>query len=129
MLYILAGNIDYLSRSFSFRTLDYNEVVGDRIVTVNLEHFFGNELFRWLSISGLKDWDVLLNLFFNAAYTDISDESRSILVTEQKVFRNPFYEIGFGIGHALIPFQLEFAWKLNYRDDSNFRFGINSYFN
>src|SRR5690554_1227107 len=129
MLYILAGNIDYLSRSFSFRTLGYNEVVGDRIATISMEHFFGNELFRWMGIPGLKEWDILLNIFFNAAYTDISDVSRSILVVDQKVFKNPFYEAGFGLGHALIPLTLEFAWKLNHRGRNNFRFGINSFIN
>jgi hypothetical protein len=127
LLYLLAGNIDYLSRSFTFRTLDYNDVVGDRIVTFNIEHFFGSELFRWLSVPGLKDWDILLNTFINAAYTNISRESSSILVVQQEVFKNPFYEIGFGIGHALIPLQIEFAWKLNHRDGNNFRIGINSF--
>jgi hypothetical protein len=129
MLYILAGNIDYISRSFTFRTLGYNEFAGDRIASVSLEHNFGSELFRWLAIPGLKDWDILLNTFFNAGYTDVSNESRSVLVVPQKVFRNPFYEIGFGIGHQLIPLQLEFAWKLNHRDSNNFRIGINSFFN
>jgi len=129
MLYILPGNIDYLSRSFTFRTLGYNKVIGDRIITASLEHYFGSELFRWLSVPGLKDWDILLNLFLNAAYTDISNASRSILVIPQEIFRNPFYEIGFGIGHQLIPLQVEFAWKLNHRDGNNFRIGINSFFN
>jgi hypothetical protein len=129
LLYLVAGNINYLSRSFTFRTLDYNQVVGDRIITFNIEHDFGSELFRWLSIPGLKDWDILLNTFINAAYTNISDESRSILVVPQNVFKNPFYEIGFGIGHQLIPLQVEFAWKLNHRDGNNFRIGINSFIN
>lgn len=128
-LQLLPGNIDYLSRSFTFRTLDYNEVFGDRIVAFDLEHYFGSELFRWFAIPGLKDWDILLNLFFNGAYTDISSESKSILTVPLKVFKNPFYEIGFGIGHPLIPFQIEFAWKLNHKDDSNFRIEINSFLN
>ncbi len=129
MLYVVAGNIDYLSRNFTFRTLNYNEVVGDRIVTINFEHYFGSEIFRWLSVPGLKDWDVFINTFFNIAYTNISDESRSILIVQQSLFNNPFFEAGFGIGHQLIPFQLEFAWKLNHRDGDNFRIGINSFFN
>ncbi len=129
MLYVLPGNISYLSRSFTFRTLGYNEVVGDRIAAASLEHNFGSELFRWFGIPGLKDWDILLNTFFNAAYTDISNESRYILIVPQKVFRNPFYEIGFGIGHQLIPLQVEFAWKLNHRNGNNFRIAINSFIN
>ncbi|HSP86806.1 MAG TPA: DUF5686 family protein, partial [Ignavibacteriaceae bacterium] len=129
MLYILAGNIKYLSRSFTFRTLGYNEVVGDRVITTSVEHSFGSELFRWLSVPGLKDWDVLLNVFFNAAYTNLTDGSRSIVVVPPRNFKNPFFELGFGLGHQLIPLQIEFAWKLNHRDHSNFRIGINSFFN
>lgn len=129
MLYILAGNISYLSRSFTFRTLGYNEIVGDRIITASMEHNFGSELFRWLQVPGLKDWDILLNGFFNAAYTNISNQSKSILVVPESVFKNPFYEIGFGIGHALIPLQVEFSWKLNHRGENNFRVGINSLIN
>jgi len=34
------------------------------------------------------------------------------------------YEIGFSIGQVLFPIQMDFAWKLNYRGDNNFRIGI-----
>jgi hypothetical protein len=128
MFYPVAGNIDYLSRSYTFRTLNYNEVFGDRVAAFYLEHYFGSELFRWLAIPGLKDWDIFLDTFLNGAYTDISGGSRSILVIPQKVFKNPLYEIGFGIGHQLIPFELVFAWKLNHRGENNFRISINSFF-
>ncbi len=127
MLHSLPGNIDVVSVSYSFRTLNYNEMLGDRIAAIMIEHFFGSELFRWLQIPGLKDWDIILDSFFNIAYTDISDKSRSILNYPQQVFKNPFYEIGFGIGHALLPLTLEFAWKLNHKDGNNFRVSINSF--
>jgi hypothetical protein len=91
------------------------------------EHFWGSELFRWLGLPGLKDWDITLNTFFNMAYTNISNESKTTLNSPQKVFKNPFYEAGFGIGYALIPFTVEFAWKLNHRDGDNFRIGLNSF--
>jgi hypothetical protein len=128
MFHSLPGNIDIVSKSYSFRTLRYNEVLGDRIAMIMIEHSFGSELFRWLSIPGLKDWDINLNSFFNIAYTDIADESRSILDYSLQVFKNPFYEVGFGIGQALLPLILEFAWKLNHRDGNSFRVGINSFF-
>jgi hypothetical protein len=127
MMHNVSGNIDIVSVSHTFRTLKYNKVLGDRIGAVMIEHFWGNELFRWIGVPGLKDWDIMLNSFFNAAYTNISDKSRSILNNPLKVFKNPFYEAGFGIGHALLPFSLEFAWKLNHKDGDNFRVSINSF--
>ena len=127
LFYPIVGNIDYLSRSYTFRTLNYNEAFGDRVAVFYLEHYFGSEIFRWLSIPGLKDWDVFLDSFFNGVYTDISRGSKSILVVPQKLFRNPLFEIGFGIGHQLFPFELVFAWRLNHRNENSFRISLNSY--
>ena len=87
----------------------------------------GSELFRFLRIPGLKYWDIQLTAFLNIAYSDISLASKSILITPVQSFRHPFYEIGFGIGHILIPLELDFAWRLNYRGENNFRIGINTF--
>ena len=127
MFYPIVGNIDYLSRSYTFRTLNYNEAFGDRVAVFYLEHYFGNEIFRWLSIPGLKDWDVFLDSFFNGVYSDLSGGSKSILAAPQKLFKNPLFEIGFGIGHQLLPFELVFAWRLNHRDENSFRISLNSF--
>lgn len=127
MLYSFPGNINLTARSFSFRTLNVNEILGDRIVSLNIEHDFGSELFRWLGIPGLKNWDLTLNTFFNAAYANAGEKTNSILPVQIKSFKHPFYEAGFGIGHILIPMQIEFAWKLNHRDGNNFRVGINTF--
>ena len=126
-LYSLPGNINLTAQNFTFRTLNLNEIMGDRVVTLNLEENFGSELFRLLRVPGLKDWDIQLNTFLNIAYSDISNGSKSILIVPVKSFTHPFYEIGFGIGHALIPLELEFAWRLNYRGENNFRVGINTF--
>jgi len=128
MFYPIAGNIDYFSRSYTFRTLNYNEAFGDRVAAFYLEHYFGSEIFRWLSIPGLKDWDVFLDSFLNGVYSDLSGGSKSILAAPQKLFKNPLFEIGFGIGHQLFPFELVFAWRLNHRGENNFRISINSFF-
>jgi len=125
LLYAIPGNIDLLFLIHSFRTLNINEIKGENIVTVNLEHDFGDELFRLMMIPGLKDWEIQLKVFVNAAYADIKGETSSPLTTPVKTFPHPFYEIGFGLGHILIPLEVEFAWKLNYRDGNNFRAGLN----
>jgi hypothetical protein len=124
-MYALPADIDLVSHSFTFRTLDYNEITGDRVVTLNLDYNFGTEVFRLLNIPGFKDWDITLNAFLNAAYSDISSESRSILPRQVYTFNSTFYEIGFGLAHALIPIKIEFAWKLNHRGENNFKVGFN----
>jgi hypothetical protein len=127
MMYALPGDINLMVHNYTFRTLGYNEVIGDRVVTLNLDYNFRSELFRLLNIPGLKDWDIQLNTFFNAAYSEVSSEAASILPNPVNTFKSPFYEIGFGLAHALIPVKIEFAWKLNHLGENNFRVGFNMF--
>ncbi len=128
LLYALPGNLDILFQDLSFRTLQLNEIFGSTVVTVNLEHDFRDLIFRELRIPGLMDWEIQLNTFFNAAYTEIGTETTAILPVDVKTLPHPFYELGFGLSQVLIPLEIEFAWRLNYRGENNFRIGINSLF-
>ena len=124
-LYALPGNIDVVFNSQTFRTLNVNEIVGDKIITLNFTHDFRDEIFRAMNIPGLKNWEIMFSLIFNAALADITSETTAILTNPVKSFKHPFYEIGFALGQGLLPFKLEFMWKLNYRDGNNFRVGLN----
>ncbi len=126
-LYALPGNIDILFQDLSFRTLNVDEIFGSRVITLNLGHNFQDLIFRALRIPGLMDWGIQLSTFFNAAYSDIGKETSTILPVHVRTFPHPFYEAGFGLSQVLIPFRLEFAWRLNYRGENNFRVGINSF--
>ena len=126
-MYALPGNINLVSKNYTFRTLRLNEVFGDRVVTVNLEHNFRDELFKIFNTPGLKEWEVTLNAFLNIAVSEIGQQSAVLLPTNLKTFPHPFYEIGFGIGQGILPIQLEFAWKLNYRGSNNFVVSINTF--
>ena len=126
-LYALPGNIDILFQDLSFRTLNVNEIFGSRVITLNLEHDFQDKIFRALRIPGLMDWEIQFNTFFNAAYSDLGSETTSILPVSVRTFPHPFYEIGFGLSQVLLPFRIEFAWKLNYFGENNFRIGLNSF--
>ncbi len=125
-LYALPGNIDILFQRFSFRTLNVNEIFGSRVITVNLEHDFQDLIFRALKIPGLRDWGIQLSTFFNAAYSDIGKETTTYLPVQVRTFPHPFYEAGIGLSQVLIPLKVEFAWRLNYTGENNFRVGINS---
>lgn len=126
-MYALPGNINLLSKSYSFRTLRINEIFGERVATLNLEYNLRDELFKLLGVPGFKDWEITLNVFFNSAITEIGSESAALLPVEIKTFDKPFYEIGFGLGQGIIPLQFEFSWKLNYRGSNNFVFSINTF--
>jgi len=104
-----------------------NEIFGERVATLNLEYSFRDEIFKLLKVPGFKDWEITLNVFFNSAITEIGDESAALLPVEIKTFNKPFYEIGFGLGQGIIPLQLEFAWKLNYRGSNNFVISLNTF--
>jgi hypothetical protein len=124
-LYALPGNIDVVFNSNTFRTLNVNEIIGDKIITLHLTHDFRDEIFRAMNIPGIKNWEIMTSLIFNAALADITSETESALTNPVKSFKHPFYEIGFGLGQGLLPFKLELMWKLNYRDGNNFRIGLN----
>lgn len=127
MLYALPGNINAASKNNTFRTLQIGEVFGDEVTTVFLQHNFQDGLFRLLQIPFISDLQLQLSTHLNIAISDVSKESEEILFTDYKKFTKPFYELGFSIGHLLIPLKLEFTWKLNYRGKNNFVFGINSF--
>jgi len=126
-MYALPGNINLVSKNYTFRTLRLNEVFGDRVLTINLEHYFRDELFKMFNIPVLKDWEVTLNAFLNIAVSEIGQKSAELLPPDLKTFSKPFYEIGFGIGQGILPIQLELAWKLNYRGSNNFVVSINTF--
>jgi len=122
----LPGNITSLGRSYSFRTLGLNEVVGDRVLTFHLEHNFRNEIFNVLGIPFIKALHLQLSYFFSAAVSNISPDGKQVLRVQSKTFPSPFFENGFSIGHQLFPIALDFAWKINYRGERNFVIGLNS---
>ena len=124
-LFALPGNIDVVFNPHTFRTLNVNEIIGDKVLMFNLTHDFRDELFRMLNIPGIKNWELMLSFIFNAALSDVTPGTETILTNPVKSFMHPFYEIGFGVGQGLLPFDLEFMWKLNYRDGNNFRVGLN----
>ncbi|MGE5497175.1 MAG: DUF5686 family protein, partial [Syntrophothermus sp.] len=126
MQYALAGNITSTGKNYTFRTVGINDVFGDRVICLNLEHNFRDELFRLLKVPVIKDIDLQLNTFFNAAWSDISPRSRQIMPVEYTILRKPLLEAGFSIGHVLFPIGLEFAWRLTHRESNGFVIGLNT---
>ncbi|MFA7420093.1 MAG: DUF5686 family protein [Melioribacteraceae bacterium] len=134
MMYALPGNISIASQSNTFRTLRTDEVFGDKALVLSIDNDLSDEVFRFLNLSFLVDWQMNMSLHFNAALIETKPESRTIMPSISRYgignsiteFKKPFAEIGFGIGQALFPFRLEFTWKLNYFGNNNFVIGLNT---
>ena len=127
ILFSLPGNINLTAQDYTFRTLNINEILGDRVVTVYINHYFGDELFRLLNIPYVKDWELQLSAYLNIAYSDIGSKSKTISPFPIKTFKHPFFEAGFSIGQILFPINFNFTWRLNYRGENNFRIGLSSF--
>ena len=91
-----------------------------------MNHNFRDDLFKFSGIPLIKDLQLQFSTHLNIAISKISKQSKSILPNGFKEFNQPFYELGFAIGHILIPLKFEFTWKLNYRGQNNFVFGLNT---
>ncbi|MCE1189736.1 MAG: DUF5686 and carboxypeptidase regulatory-like domain-containing protein [Ignavibacteria bacterium] len=120
----LTGNIQSLYSGMTFRTLDFNEIYGDRTAQLHIQYYFENELFRLSNISFLKASNLRLTGFLNAGLSSVSSDTRNISPRISAEFLHPFYEAGFGISHPKIPISLEFAWKLNYRGNNDYTIGL-----
>lgn len=126
-LYALPGNISSAAKNYTFRTVRIGEVFGDRVLTLNVEHNFRDEFFRMLGIPVLRDMDLQLKTFFNAAWTGLSGKSAIILPVAYEGPLSTLYEAGFSIGHVLFPLSIEFAWRLNHRQNGGFALGVNAF--
>jgi len=106
------------------------DIIGENVAVFSLEHNFRDELFKLLRVPGLKDWEIQLNTYFNAVYTNVGSKTLNYLSAinyTPRMLKHPLYEIGFGIGQVLFPMQIEFTWRLNHRDENTFRVSMNSF--
>ncbi|HEX2869038.1 MAG TPA: DUF5686 family protein [Ignavibacteriales bacterium] len=126
-LYALPGNISSTGKNFTFRTIRVGEVFGDRLLSLNVEHNFRDELFRISGIPLLRDMELQLRTFFNAAWTGLSEPSGRILPVDSSERFGQLYEAGFSLGHVLFPLSIEFAWRLSHREKNGFVIGVNAF--
>jgi Family of unknown function (DUF5686)/CarboxypepD_reg-like domain len=126
----LSGNISPLGKDYTFRTVKIFNYLGDRVFSITSQFQFNDEIFKMLRIPFLKDSKMRLDAHFNIAWLSISNESKKLNTNsfnnKHLEFIKPLYELGFGVGHQLIPLKFEFTWRLNHRSENNFVFGINS---
>lgn len=129
-MYALPGNIETLGQDFTFRTLNFAEVYGDKVITAGLNYNFKDILFDKLNLPVIEDLQLLLGIHLNAAWSSISDNTiklnYGLLPAHSVEYKKPLVELGFSIGQMLLPLRFEFTWRLSHFGNNNFMFGINS---
>ena len=126
LMYALPGTAANISGIYSFRTIKYGEYFGNQTLAVNLNYNFYDDFFRLLPLPYIKDWNIVLSAFFNAGWTNISDNSKTILPVAYELLKKPLLEKGLGIGYSIIPIKLEFAWRLTHKNENSFTVGLNT---
>jgi hypothetical protein len=113
-----------INSSNDFKTPAYQEFLGDRFYSFNIENNFGKLL--WGNIPVLKKFDLIA--FYNAGKMEISNANKDLAANKNFTGTNGiFQEAGFGIGNILGVFRLDFAWRLNnFRSGQNFKVVLSS---
>jgi len=127
----IPGNVTSLGKDFSFRTVNIFSSLGDRVFTITSQYQFNDEIFKMLRIPFIENARLNLDAHFNIAWLSILEESKianlASFQNNYPQFIKPLFEIGFGIGHQIIPLKIEFTWRLNHREENSFVIGINSF--
>lgn len=126
MLYALPGALNNVCQRYTFRSIKIGEAAGDRVIALNLIYNLQDDFFRWTGLGFLTKLDLTLQTHFNLAYVDVSDESKEIFMHDSYIFKKPLMEAGFSIGQKIIPFRLDFTWRLNHRTQREFVLGLSA---
>lgn len=112
-------SVGAINTSRNFKTLTYQEFLGDKMFALYFENDFGKYI--WGNIPILKEFNLIG--FYNAGRMDISDANKNLSAYKGFTGTNGiFQEAGFGIGGILSLLRLDFGWRLNnFREGENFK--------
>lgn len=108
-----------INTSRNFKTLTYQEFLGDELFAFYFENNFGKYL--WGNIPILKEFNLIG--FYNAGKMNIRDSNKELALYKGFSGTNGiFQEAGFGIGGILGLLRVDFGWRLNnLKDGENFK--------
>jgi len=137
LLSVIPGNQSYFSIYNTFSQLDYYEFVSDTYGSLHLEHNFNGRLFS--RIPFLRKLNLREILSFRGVLGELSDENIALNTTGlpnsiplAAPSKKPYYEYGFGIGNIFKVFRIDFNFRGNYLNETNYpdarKFGITGSF-
>ncbi|MFC2093594.1 DUF5686 family protein [Bacteroidota bacterium] len=104
------ANTGGINLPVGFKTMTYQEYLGDKLYYLNFENNFGKLI--WGNVPFIKRFNLIG--FYNVGRVEIRESNRLLAAFKDfSVTEGYFHEAGFGIGGILDLFRLDFAWRLN----------------
>ena len=104
------ANTGGINLPVGFKTMEYQEYLGDKLYYLNFENNFGKLI--WGNVPFIKRFNLIG--FYNAGRVEIRESNRLLAAFKDfSVTEGFFHEAGFGIGGILDLFRIDFAWRLN----------------
>ncbi|WP_055443692.1 DUF5686 family protein [Lacinutrix himadriensis] len=133
LLSVVPGNQSYFSIYNTFSNLDYYEFVTDTYASVHIQHNFNGRFFSRIPFLRKLNWREIIG--FRAVVGEVSNENRA-LNASGLVYKAPtnkaYYEYSFGIDNIFKVFRIDFNFRGNYLDETNYpdarKFGITGSF-
>jgi len=133
LLSIVPGNQSYFSIYNTFSNLDYYEFVTDTYASMHIQHNFNGRFFSRIPFLRKLNWREIVG--FRAVVGEVSNENRA-LNASGLVYKAPsnkaYYEYSFGIDNIFKVFRIDFNFRGNYLDKTNYpdarKFGITGSF-
>jgi hypothetical protein len=133
LLSIVPGNQSYFSIYNTFSNLDYYEFVTDTYASMHIQHNFNGRFFSRIPFLRKLNWREIIG--FRAVVGEVSNENRA-LNASGLVYKAPtnkaYYEYSFGIDNIFKVFRIDFNFRGNYLDETNYpdarKFGVTGSF-
>lgn len=133
LLSVVPGNQSYFSIYNTFSNLDYYEFVTDTYASMHIQHNFNGRFFSRIPFLRKLNWREIVG--FRAVVGEVSNENRA-LNASGLVYKAPsskaYYEYSFGIDNIFKVFRIDFNFRGNYLDKTNYpdarKFGITGSF-
>lgn len=117
--------------SRAFRTMLVKEFYGDRFLTMNLDHNFGEIIPGVLRIPNIASFGIEFIAFYNVGVSSISlqtkEKFKDILKTQKSIDESPdqiYQEIGLGLNKILLFFRTDFTIGFGKHSQPRFLFTI-----
>jgi hypothetical protein len=117
LLDVAPGNEIYYYNKYSFNLMNRYEYIQDRYAGVNIEHNFGNGIFRFVPFMRKLKWRQFWSA--KALWGNLSDENKlynldltSNLPKFESLNGKTYLEVGTGIDNIFRFFRIDFIWRL-----------------
>ena len=129
LLDIHPGNELYYYNKYAYNTMNKYEFISDRYAGINVEHNFGNGIFRYFGPTRKLKFRQFWNI--KTLWGNLSQANRALNFkqgyTLQSLNGKPFTELGTGIDNILHILRIDFIWRVSPRPlpvQRSSRFGV-----